>query len=646
VRPHRFLLALGVAASSAVLAAGPPALAGVVRVQTFTGTVQIIAVDPGGDAASAGGPGIGGSGTEAVADVDGRLVQLPAGSQAALRSGDRVSITAEVGADGLTVRSVRAVGRAPVSPLPPGLVTPEAVRTPVLGTHTITVLPVYWTAPDSATRSSLTALAAATAAYWSAQSGGGISITPTVRDWARIADPGSCDPAALANSALAANGLPLPVSTFDHVVVYFPARPDCGGWVGLGQIGGSLIWDNGLPLTDVTAHEFGHNLGLGHANTATCTSAGARVTLSATCSVAEYHDYSDVMGGAMGRPTGNLNAALADWLGLATTVTAPACARESVRLAPPGQAGVRAVRVRVPDGWVYAEYRPAVAPDVRRPAWAGVQLRLLPDGSYPASRLLDAQPGKPEPFTATSLPPGASWAVPGAGLTLTVASVDPSGAQLTVAPTASDVATPPPVITAPAAHSLVGASATVRWRLASASAVRVLVDGTARAISTAPARSGSAVVNGLSDGPHLLTAQAVNAAGTPGPSSAAVAVTVDANPPSTPTGLTMTSTGVLEWRAATDTGSGVAGYLVALDGGAPVRVGTATSAGVRTPAGRHVWWVAAFYRAGAVSPAAGLVVVRSTSARTGTVTIRVSGPAADVPRSLTTARTIAGTRTF
>ncbi|HEY6797734.1 MAG TPA: hypothetical protein VI248_23915 [Kineosporiaceae bacterium] len=641
--PLRRLLLVCAATALAVVEAATTAAAGAVPVRTLPGTVRIIAVDDERTEPRTGarGPGDAGLRTEAVADVAGRLVSLPPDQAAGLSAGQRVSVTALPERDGVWVRSVD-----PAPPAAPsiGAGAPEDVRHPVttrassvLGAHRLTVLPVYWGSPDGATRATLTEVATATAAYWSAQSGGLISITPVVLDWARIADPGSCDPVALANSALAANGLPLPVSPTQHVAVYFPARDDCAGWAGLAQLGGSLIWDNGVPLVDVLAHEFGHNLGLGHANIAVCSASGARVTLSNTCTAQEYRDYADVMGAAMDRPTGNLNTALADALGLVTTVTVPAGGRASVDLAPLGQVGAtRAVKIRVGSAWLYVDYRPAAAPDLREPGWAGVQLHLRPDAAYPASRLLDGQPGSAAPFSAVFLPVGRPWPVPGANLTLTVVSATGSGARITVAPSTADAAAPAPVLTAPAAGTVVGPTTTVSWRTTTDVAAQVLVDGVVRALALTPARTGSAQVTGLSDGGHVLTVETRSGAGTVTGTSAPVPVTADATPPAAPPGLRLTSAGMLSWQPAPDAGSGVACYLVALDGGAPVRVAGTTSVRVRTPSGRHTWWVVAVDRVGNVSAASGLVVVQSGSPGARAATLRVVGrvSAAAGPRSL------------
>jgi PKD repeat protein len=95
---------------------------------------------------------------------------------------------------------------------------------------------------------------------------------------------------------------------------------------------------------------------------------------------------------------------------------------------------------------------------------------------------------------------------------------------------------------------------------------------------TAPPYSLNFDTTSVGDGPHCFTAKAYDPAGNVG-SSAAACVSVDNNPPTTPTGLTaqgVSTTAIsLSWTASTDAGSGVAFYTVYRDG---TQIATTTGA--------------------------------------------------------------------
>ena len=311
----------------------------------------------------------------------------------------------------------------------------------VLGAHTLTVLPVYTGASlpaDEPTAADLTSVLGTTAQYWAGQSAGRITIAPTVRDWQQIQDPGSCDVNAIIASAMAVNGITEQPSGRNHVAVYFPTRDDCGGWVGLAIIGGNEIWATGAALPDVFSHEFGHNLGLGHANAAVCGTASLTFPLS-SCQLFEYGDGIDVMGYAdVGVPTGSLNSGLADALGLAVVSRPASGSTTTVDLAPLSQTtALRSVAIPVNGGTIYVDYRPSVAPDVRVPEWAGVQVHYRISDPYsgaPTTYLLDMQPSSH--FTEVALPVGRTWVVPGTGRSVTVVATG-TAARITVGPVSS-----------------------------------------------------------------------------------------------------------------------------------------------------------------------------------------------------------------
>lgn len=446
-----------------VLAAGQSALAAPsTSTSVSVGTVDVIAVDDHLGTGTATGAAASAAHGEAdelhtVTSVNtaSGAVALPENLAAQVQDGQRVQVTTTP--DG----AAKAVAVAPdAGPGPAGAnstggesgsapevaaVGAAGLPSPV-GAHTLTVLPVYWTAKDTQTQGSLISLAERTSDYWAAQSDGAIDISVTGRDWAKIAAPSGCDHTSIYNRALAAHGAAAPTSRFDHVLIYFPRLAACS-WAGLGSVVGSTIWVNGYDLLDVTAHEFGHNLGLGHANQATCTNAGARVAFSASCTLAEYQDSADVMGFAKSAPTGSLNTSLADQLGLVQAITADAGTPVQAELAPLSDIdGLRAIKINTGQGWIYIDYRPAQAPDTRQPAWGGVQVHYLPNGSYPASRLLDLQPWRTGAFAGTSMPAWSTWQIPGTGLAVSVGALGATAA-VRVVPIASDGVAPTAAVT-------------------------------------------------------------------------------------------------------------------------------------------------------------------------------------------------------
>jgi hypothetical protein len=314
----------------------------------------------------------------------------------------------------------------------------------------LTLLPVYWSTTDSTPASTFQSLAEANRKYWADQSGGRIAVSSDVRGWKRIPDPGGCNASAIWQSALTAHGVAAPrESAGEHVAVYFPKISSCG-FAGLASITGGAIWINGTPLADVVIHEFGHNLGLGHAHRMSCRAGGADVALAplADCTVVGYGDRADVMGIATSKISGNLNTALADHLGLVQVSRPAAGSTVTLDLAPLSRtSALRSIAIPAAEGTVYVDYRPAEGRDVRHAEWAGVQVHLQtkdPKFGYPTTYLLDMTPEHPTAFAAPALAPGRSWKVPGTSQEITVGAVG-TAARVTVAPARSSIFTDVPV---------------------------------------------------------------------------------------------------------------------------------------------------------------------------------------------------------
>ena len=157
--------------------------------------------------------------------------------------------------------------------------------------------------------------------YWSAQSNNKVSfdLAGTVR-WYKSKNTCATD---LGSTKLWTEAAAKAKATLgytdaynNHLVLFFPSTvtSQCGGAIGLGTIGGSintggLVWTVGTNSAigkSTLSHELGHNLSLGHADWADCSSANPNPGLKGTtgCSIRYYGDVLDVMGFGMSNLTG------------------------------------------------------------------------------------------------------------------------------------------------------------------------------------------------------------------------------------------------------------------------------------------------------------------------------------------------------
>ncbi|WP_204298798.1 Ig-like domain-containing protein [Actinoplanes campanulatus] len=575
---------------------------------TVYGTFSRVVVD--GDMSTPAGDHASRTVTEPVVTIDDTMVPMPAAAAVGLSPGTEVAVTVSAPAAVDTTAEVAAAletGQAKILEADPA---PFAATLPPqrAGAHTLTVLPVYWTAPDSQTPATLRTAADATAAFWSEQTAGAITIpTIDVRDWTSIPNPATCDYSGIANAARAAHGVASPTSR-DHVLIYFPKFTACG-WAGLAYLSGGQMWINGYGSADAWEHEFGHNLGLGHANSAACKEGTTAVPLSTSCTVSSYDDY-DVMGYARYRDGHNLNTALADVLG---TLADPVPASSGTMVTLPAVTAItarRAVKVALSGSTLYLEYRPRTGRDASQPPSAtGVQVRQVLTGSN-ESRMLIMDPATSNRMMTV----GARWAVPGTSVTLTVEQIDAAGARIRVGNTYNDSTPPPapavPVVTAAGvAGGYASGSVTLRWPAVTdpesgIAEYRVLVDGQSKVV---PATTPTLALGRLT-GAVTVSVTAVNKAGLVGAASPGITVRGDNAPPTTPVfeaptaGRSVGATTIVRWAAASDVDSGVAGYELLLDGRkVAVATAAATSADVTLPAltnGTHTLTLTAVDRVG------------------------------------------------
>ena len=162
------------------------------------------------------------------------------------------------------------------------------------------------------------------------------------------------------------------LSAYARQVYAFPFNANCQ-FAGMGSVGGtpSSVWINGNTNTGLLAHEFGHTLGLYHSHALNCHPS----VVTPPCSVVEYGDATDAMGGG----NGHYNAFQKQRLGWLdynlsppiTTVTTsgtypiagyelPGTAPKALKIARGATGQAFFVELRRPVGWDANLYRTGV----------------------------------------------------------------------------------------------------------------------------------------------------------------------------------------------------------------------------------------------------------------------------------------------
>jgi hypothetical protein len=319
-----------------------------------------------------------------------------------------------------------------VSPRP-GVLKPGAVRQ-----HTLVIAPLY--ASKQPDIEAMRKMGASAKTFWEKQVPG-LRLTVKYLPPHRLAT--AC--ARIVNSAwdtavkLARIN---PYTTGNHVLAY---APECN-MNGLGsQRNGSGLIYIGIPDPDgsMLAHEFGHNLGLLHANVLECKAGGTRISLARTCIEHEYSDWTSVMGNGplgSGVRVGGLGQALLT--GRVTTLDAKRGGTATLSSTP---RGLQAASLKTSLGILYfstisdrrlSAGSAVVAEVMTRRGSGAVIFPEVPDRSDQADGILEL---------------GNHWNIPGSSLRVTVTASNEASATLAVSPAGAPAPPPAPaVVTMPA----------------------------------------------------------------------------------------------------------------------------------------------------------------------------------------------------
>jgi hypothetical protein len=334
--------------------------------------------------------------------------------------GEKVVVTGKM-RDGVAVGAVRSSTNEPQPRLPPstlGVGAEQAAEAPAEeGARKVAVIlfslpgdSSSWTLEQA--RSRVFTASNSVNAFYDEESYGQISLTGKLR-----ADGDMFGPFSLSGSAAgcpyetwdneadqAATEAGIDLTGYQHIIYISPFESACQ-WGGIAPVGGSRVNINGNTFGDAPtatiAHELGHNLGLEHAGSWTCTSGGVRVQISDNCTISEYGDPFDNMGTGF-RHNNGWNLAKLGILGPENVKTVTTSGAYSIRsaLTPTLEPTVlrvprtRAMNNNSVSSWYYLEIRQTggVFENVSDATTTGVSIRATAEGQSPETLLLDANP--------------------------------------------------------------------------------------------------------------------------------------------------------------------------------------------------------------------------------------------------------------
>jgi Gametolysin peptidase M11 len=256
---------------------------------------------------------------------------------------------------------------------------------------------------------------------------------------------GFCDFDAIGSKAddLAA-ALGYDKANYQNRYYFFPNTSTCGGWAGLAYVGngpnGRQAWSNGYNQLGVYGHELGHNFGLWHSGSVSCSGQA----LGGPCSVSEYGDPFDVMGNIRQMHFNSMQKSKLNWIP-GTSIKQHLSGTQTYQLSPLETGGQTTYAVTIqasPSRKYWVEFRQPIGFDSPLSSLPnlGAQIRVGgPSFDYPCSNcggddteLLDMTPGTGGGFDDAALLAGQTYTDSTYGISVHVISATNSALTLSV----------------------------------------------------------------------------------------------------------------------------------------------------------------------------------------------------------------------
>ncbi|HUH92770.1 MAG TPA: Ig-like domain repeat protein [Casimicrobiaceae bacterium] len=513
-----------------------------------------------------------------------------------VRGGSRVHVTGKRSPDGMSVDpDVITVEAEPAdtSAVSSGLVAKSGTTNSVLvimANFNNTAAPAF---TQSQAQQVMTTSSNSVANYYSEVSYGGQLLNVTVTStWVTMNLPAGCSGSYYTSIASAANTAAQALnpiynpSNYNFVVYLFPQQA-CG-WSGLAYVGfphQAFINGTGAFVTQVIAHEMGHNFGLYHAGSLNCGSA----TIGGSCSAAEYGDPWDTMGNQRAMHFNAVQKLDLGWIG-STTVKTHSSGSANYTLSPLETGGAATYAVKIPTSnasrTYWLEYRQPIGFDAPLSAYPnnGVQVRVSSPFEVASgaddTEILDMTPGTNGNFTDSALVVGQSFLDSTTGVNIIVTGASASAVTVSVTKGGSTATTT--TLSSSANPSTAGASVTFTATVTGSSPTgtvsfkdgSVSISGcSAVAVSgSGNTRTAQCATSALTAGTHSVVASYSGDTSNAASSSATLSQTVNGTGSTTgiATSLTPSTVGTSVTLTGTVSGSSPTGTINFKDGSSSI----------------------------------------------------------------------------